>query len=31
MNDTLKKELWKCISDDFMNDAVMKMIQRITL
>ena len=24
MNDTLKKELWKCISDDFMNDAVME-------
>jgi len=24
MNDTLKKELEKCISDDFMNNAVME-------
>jgi hypothetical protein len=24
MNDTLKKELEKCISDDFMNNAIME-------
>ena len=24
MKDILKKELWKCINDDFMNDAVME-------